>query len=55
MATEIVVVTVDVPGGRVDGLAETLALIGMPTRKGASDVLPGSVEPSLASRETSSV
>src|SRR5487761_1112060 len=53
--TVIVVVTVDVPGGSVVGLADTVALIGRPTRNGASEFLPGSVVPSLARSDTSSV
>ena len=51
-ATVIVVVTFDEPGGSVEGLPDTVALIGIPTRKGASDTFPGSGEPSVASSDT---
>src|SRR5438105_1774981 len=50
-ATVMVVVTVEVPGGRLVALADTEALSGRPTTNGASDACPGSGAPSVVRRE----
>jgi hypothetical protein len=54
-ATEIVAVTVAVPGATVVGLDEIEAVTDCPTSSGVDADLPGSGEPSAASSEACKV